>query len=223
MGRGAFNGLRDFFGMPLYQKAVELGYSQDNILILQGRLNELRDQYPDIYHNLMTCDHNRDRRTPEEYAKDLVASWLFEDYLAYCLRNDDFSVRLSGTDRERHLLANNEIGADSDLIISRNGLEAKVEIATDFSNYWERFNRIDFRDDKYNELVESESILLGVSILNRKFFLLDFRNGNIRSIYHRSYPPFGYKLARTVDLAQCNVIFYDFNNANMIREILRIL
>ena len=62
--KGPYNGLETFFGKPLSDKAEELGYSLENILILKGKLEKLKTDYPETYKKLFTCNHNRDRRTP---------------------------------------------------------------------------------------------------------------------------------------------------------------
>ena len=221
--KGPFNGLQNFFGKPLVEKAEELGYSADNILILKGKMDELRRKYPETYSNLYTCDHNRDKRAPEEYAKDLVASWVFEDYILYCLKNDDFEISLEGADKERRLLPHSDVKSDSDFLLVKNGVSVLIELATDYINYWKTCGKIDLRDSKYKKLSDSGSILLGISILDRTFFIIDFRDKNINADYFPMYKPYGYKPAYSINLKNCGAVFHKFSESNIINELLRIL
>lgn len=223
MAKGPYFGLQDFFGVPLIEKAEELGYSLDNLLILKGKMDTLREKYPDIYNNIYSCNHNRDRRSPEQYAKDLVASWLFEDYIVNMIDNQDFSVSLDGSDKERHILAKTNVKSDSDFVISKNGLSVKLELATDYYNYWSTFGCIDLRDDKFNKLKTSGSLLLGVSILDRSFFLLDFRDDSVKASFIPHHKPYGFKPAYRINFQETNAHFFEFSKANMIKEILRLL
>lgn len=84
---GAFEGLKTFFEKSLEEIASQLNYSEEKILILKGKQDELRIKFPKIYENLVSCRHNRDCRTEIQYAQDLVASWLFEDYIMQCFRD----------------------------------------------------------------------------------------------------------------------------------------
>ena len=89
----------------LVSKAKELGYKEENILILKGQENELKSQYSECYDNIQSCRHNRDTRTPMEYAQDLVASWIFEDYIVKKIQeNPLLEILLAGADKKREIL-----------------------------------------------------------------------------------------------------------------------
>ena len=77
----AFEGLSNFFGASLEDMAKRLNYNPANILILQNKEKELRLKFPETYTNLVSCKHNRDRRTVMQYAQDIIASWIIEDYI----------------------------------------------------------------------------------------------------------------------------------------------
>ena len=76
---GAFSGATEFFRMPLSQLARRYRYAEDNICILEGDLQKLREQFSETYDNLCSCTHQADQRSPLKYGQDLVASWLVED------------------------------------------------------------------------------------------------------------------------------------------------
>ena len=78
---GAYSDLPNFLGENLTQIAEELKYSDANIAVLEGKIELLKSNFPQVLKNIQSCIHNRDRRTPLEYAQDLVASWIFEDYI----------------------------------------------------------------------------------------------------------------------------------------------
>jgi len=223
MKKGPYHGLQDFFGMPLIQKAEELGYSPDNILVLKGRMDVLKKEYPEIYNNIYTCVHNRDKRTHEEYAKDLVASWLFEDYIVNMIKNADFDVVLSGADKNRQILPNSKVKSSEDFEIRRRGMSIKLELATDYFNYWSTKGCIDLRDDKYTRLKQSSSILLGISILDRYFFILDFRGESINADFIPHHVPYGYKPAYRIVFKETSAKFYELSKENMVEELLKIL
>ena len=113
---GAFVGVSKLFGNKIIEYAKKAGYSEDNILILSGDEIELAKKYPETYRNLLSCRHHADRRAAIDYGKDLVASWLFEDYLFDILKNhsETFTVSLSGADKERKILARARTSSTSD-------------------------------------------------------------------------------------------------------------
>ena len=115
---GAYEGLSNYFNQPLSDFAKNLGYNESNILILEGKLDQLQNRYINIYTNLLSCHHHSDRRTPLEYGKDLVASWLFEDYFINEMQNDEFEIQLAGADRTRQILPNQRTSTFSMLSFS---------------------------------------------------------------------------------------------------------
>ncbi len=73
--------LEKLFGKDLVTIATKLGYSKENILILKGDIDTLKEEYPQIIERLNSCEHNRDKRDIMTYAKDLVCNWILEDYI----------------------------------------------------------------------------------------------------------------------------------------------
>lgn len=71
---GAFKGAGEFFKQPLWKVAESMNYSEDNIIVLKGDIDQLEKKFPDTYDNLISCVHHADRRKPIEYGQDLVAS-----------------------------------------------------------------------------------------------------------------------------------------------------
>lgn len=172
---GAYDGVRKFFGRPLDDVAAELGYDEDNILILQGKEPELQTRYPQTYENICSCKHQRDCRAPMEYAQDLVASWLMEDYYLECLRSRDYTLRRSGADRERKILPRAKVSASSDFLVEAEGHSIRLELMNDYTGFWEKQHVLHLRDDKYERLEESGSLFIAIAVPSGKFAIYDFR------------------------------------------------
>ena len=194
---GAFKELSKFFSKGIVNQAREMGYSEDNILILLGDTASLQRRFPQTHQNLMSCSHHRDRRTPIEYGQDLVASWIFEDSLVQSLSNCGLEVILSGADCNRKILPNTNVSSNSDCLITLNGASVQLEIMCDYTGYWERTRRIDLRDSKYQKLCKTRSLFLGISTPTTSYILLDF-GGNVPANYIPSHFPYGGKPAYSV-------------------------
>ena len=202
---GAFNELSRHFFSDIVQTAIDFGYSESNILILLGNEEELRRRFPNVYSNLVSCNHNRDNRSYIEYGRDLVASWLFEDVLVQSLSNNGINILLSGADNNREILANTRVSSNSDTTIEYNGHSMQMEIMSDYTGYWSRANKIDLRDDKFIRLKRTNSLFLGISTVDTKFVLLDFRN-DIPHTYYKYYRPYGGKPCYSVQINPSDLI-----------------
>ncbi len=191
---GAFDGATKFFDSSLEQVAREYGYSAENILILSGEEATLRSQYPHIYENLSGCRHHADRRTPMQYAQDLVASWLIEDYYFAKLQSDFYRLSLDGADRNRNILPNSRVSSSSDYLISTPDLTIQLELMNDYTGFWSRQGTLHLRDRKFTQLQRSRSLFLAISITTREFTLFDFRQ-DIQAQYIPSHRFYGGKPA----------------------------
>lgn len=213
-----YDELTKFFNMQLDRIALKINYENDNILILQSNEEELKERYPDIYNNIMSCTHNRDNRTPMQYARDLVASWLFEDYIVKKFNELGYELLLSGKDKERKILKNTKVGSDCDLLFKYNNKLYNVEIVNDYSNYWKRNKKIDLRDSKYAKLLSSKSILLAISILDKTYSLIPITE-DLKVHFIKSHFPFGGKSAYQIDIN--NIEFKEFKVSNIISDLVK--
>ncbi len=186
---GAFYGLSQYFSNGIINKAIELRYSEPNILILTGDEFSLRNKYPDVWRCLISCEHQRDRRHPMEYGRDLVSSWVFEDCIIGSLRDAGLDVRHNGADKERQVLPHNNVTTDSDAVLIVNGICIPMEIMCDYTRYWTSSGSIDLRDNKYHRLKNSKSLFLGFSTVDNTVVILDFsKDLEYRYIeYHTAY------------------------------------
>ena len=157
----------------LIEKAKSFRYPQSSICILKGDEDKLTRLFPEAYANLLSCNHHRDRRTPMEYGKDLVASWLFEDYLMENLQKHGISVYGAGADKNREVLPNSKVSSSSDCLVSLNGKERLLELMSDYTGYWAKYKRMELRDAKFTKMQDSNSLFLGISTIDQKYLLLD--------------------------------------------------
>lgn len=215
-----YNELTKFFNMSLDVLAQKLKYSIENILILQGNEDKLKLDYPETYSNLLSCLHNMDNRKPIEYARDLVASWIFEDFMVEKFNQLGYTLTLSGKDKNRKILPNTKVGSNSDTIFSYNGINVNLEIITDFGLYWENNKALDLRDDKFNKMLSENAILLAVSIIDKKFSLIPI-NDKLSITRIPQHRPYGYKPATRINLE--DVSFYDFNVLEIINKLISLI
>ena len=144
---GAYNGMSQLLG-DLVPIAESLNYPESSISVLRGDMQELQEKHPQTYNNLMSCRHNRDTRTPLEYGQDLVASWLFEDYLMKKLSEVGLAIAGAGADKNREILPNVKVSASSDCEVSYQGKTRGLEVMNDYTGWWKKTHHIDLRDQK---------------------------------------------------------------------------
>lgn len=212
--------LSKFFKMPLENLAKKLNYSESNILVLEGNEEKLKTLYPNVYENILSCMHNRDNRSPIEYARDLVSSWIFEDYMVRKFNSLGYDLYLSGKDKERVILANSKVGSDCDVIFEYDNFKLNVEIMNDYSNYWEKYNTLDLRDNKFNKLLKTNSILLAISLINRTYSLISI-NESLDYKYIPCHQPYGGKPAYQINLK--SIKFYNFKIVDIIEDLKKII
>lgn len=194
---GAFTGVTALLG-DLTSIAVSLGYPDSSICVLKGDIELLKKEFPQTYSNLISCRHNRDHRTPIEYGQDLVASWIYEDYLIEQLSRCGLSIVRAGADKNREILANTKVSSASDCQISFNGCSRKLEIMNDYKGYWSKYGNIDLRDDKFEKLCKENSIFLGTAPQDNKYIIIDFTKP-INAEYIPSHFPYGGKPAYKIN------------------------
>ena len=216
---GAFRGLSEFFP-DIVEEAKKQKYSEANILILQGDRKGVMEKYPQTYEAILSCTHNSDQRDPFEYAQDLVANWLFEDWFVKRMRKQRITVILNGKDKDREILPNEKIGGHSDTVIILFGQYRGMEIVTDFTGYWKNRCKIDLRDNKYKNLVRNGCLLCGIDLKNKEFFIIDMRNKDVTAVYEEEHEAWGGKPCYSVILKKSDFIQFDFTAVtNRLNEI----
>lgn len=183
----------------LIEKAKLFNYPASSICILEGDENKLQRCFPEAYNNLNSCKHHRDNRSAMEYGKDLVASWLFEDYLMENLQEAGINIKGAGADKNREVLSNAKVSASSDCLVSYNGKQRMLELMSDYTGYWARYHKMELRDSKFIKMKESNSLFLGVSTVDNKYILLDM-SGEYDFSFIPSYFLYGGKPAYSIKL-----------------------
>ena len=197
-----FREIQQLFSKPLQEIAKELGYPDSTICVLSGSEVAVKTKYPTIYNNIQSCRHNRDARTPMQYAMDLAASWVMEDYIIEQLKNNGLSVSRAGEDKGRIVLAGKSVSSNSDCLVEYNGKSRNLELMNDYKGYWNKYKKMDLRDDKFLKLQNEKSLFLGVSTSDKKYLLLNFakETNAIYSSFHYAYNKPAYSIRITPDM-----------------------
>ena len=122
-------------------------------------------------HSVCNIPFNKDGRTAEEYAIDLIYGWFVEDLMLEFLLGKGFKVTKTGADKDRDFLPAGKIKTDMDLEITYNGNTKSYDIYFDSQGYWNKTDRIDFRESKWKALEKHNAGVICVS--NFGFALLD--------------------------------------------------
>ena len=72
----------------------------------------------------------------------------------------------------------------------------------DYKGYWNRYKKMDLRDDKFLKLQNEKSLFLGVSTSDKKYLLLNFakETNAIYSPLHYAYHKPAYSIRITPDM-----------------------
>jgi len=205
---GAYSGMSQLLG-DLVPIAKKLNYPESSIAVLKGDMQELQDKHPQTYSNLLSCRHNRDRRSPLEYGQDLVASWLFEDYLMKELSEAGLSISGAGADKNREILPNVKVSSSSDCEVTYKGKSKGLEIMNDYTGWWRKTHHIDLRDQKYSKIVRTESMFLGVSNSDNTYVLIK-KMANFPSKFIQAHAPYGFKPAYQLTITDEDLKPLDF-------------
>lgn len=205
---GAFQQLSSLLG-DLRPIAKKLNYPDSSICVLGGDIEVLKTNFPKTYDNLMTCGHNMDSRTPILYGQDLVASWLYEDYLMHELKSAGLDIIGAGADKNREILCNTRVSTDSDCLVSFNGKQKGLELMNDHKGFWKKTHKCHLRDQKYNKILKTGSIFLGVSTIDNTYFITD----DISSVPSKFLPihPIWHKPAQELTITSEDLIPIDYN------------
>lgn len=154
--------------------AKDLGYDEKNILIIDGRWNLLKQKYPEYWEAILSNQHQADRRAPEKWAETMTYNWLLEDIMMRLLNNAGVKCRRSGIDKDRSILNSTNVSGTPDFIISDfNGHHRYMEMNFNSNDYWKSTGNMDLRDNKYRNLVNSNSLLFSICLSDSTFVILD--------------------------------------------------
>lgn len=129
------------------------------------------------FDNLLNLTYHRDRRTPEEYAYDIVEGWLIESLLAEWLKkivtklDPKAEVTINGSDKDRRIkIKLTDITTIQDVLITwSNGTRKKVEIQSSRKG---RRKSYDHKKGKVKRAFEDNSVFLWVNSLEDEIFMV---------------------------------------------------
>ncbi len=142
---------------------------------------------------LCNMTYNRDIRSAGDYGVDLIYGWLAEDIIIDFLRSKDFQVEMQGVDSQRYFLAMGEIKSDIDLSITKGSNTRNYDVYFDSQGYWNKTDRLDLRESKWNELSKTGAGVLCIS--NYGFAVVD----STSNYTMRPNPLWGGKMCATVE------------------------
>lgn len=189
-------------GTSVYKEAEKLNFGPVNLAILAGNMEYVKVNAPATYQNVMSCSHQADARSPFVYVRDIVASWVYEEYVRDVLTaRCGFDVELAGADKDRTILPTSKVSNSADFIWHRaDGPDRSIELVCDYGGFWSQKCVMHLRDNKYIHLKESGSILMGIDSKNRMVYLIDFANNKIHAQYLLSHHAYGDKPAYAIAL-----------------------
>lgn len=195
---GAYHNASQLLPKPVLAMSREFNYSKENYLILSRQSKQLQKEFKQTWENIQSCVYCADGREPIEYARDLVASWVVEDYFLHLLTEAGCQAAVAGADRNRAVLPCCQTGADCDFQVRLDGQTFHVEFLCDYTGYWRRTGHVDLRDGKYKKLRSQQALALGVDAQQRQAILLDFRQNvpGVRRV--EAHKPYGGKPAYMV-------------------------
>lgn len=165
-------------------------------IIEKSQVNEQQIEY--VSSKLSGLKSYKDKRTEGEYGLDLILGWLSEDCVLSYLSRHGIKCNLSGGDSNRDFSNSNNILSDSDLIIIRDNEAIPLEVICDWTGYWARNNSLDLRHNKYRRLLDTKSLLLGISIADQTGLFLDFNQDTFSCVNKEKHIPFGGKPATRI-------------------------
>ena len=143
---------------------------------------------------------NKDGRTAAEYAVDLIYGWFVEDMMYEFLMGKKFKVKKVGADKDRDFLPAGKIKTDLDLEITYGKNTKKYDIYFDSQGYWNKTDKIDFRESKWKALQKENAGVICVS--NYGFMIIDTNNEHTFA----SNPAWGGKNCATIKGIRDNLV-----------------
>lgn len=153
-----------------------------NIII--GSISDEQSKYLDSVCSLP----NRDSRTPQEYARELVISWLLEDATEMLFLQGGVKIIKNGSDKNREFLNDGNITSDADNKIRFNNQTRNMEVIYDHTGFWKREGKIDLRHNKHNHLKQMEALLFCLSTQDMQATVFDYSSVvNAEQEMHKIY------------------------------------
>lgn len=137
-----------------------------------------------------------DKRTSNEYIKELIYGWIIEDFLIHYLSGENISLEKNGSDKERKVLRNSQVTSSEDIYCKINNKPTYIEVISDFKSFWKKTGKAHLRQKKLPNLLKrskkEDVYILFVDIENKKMGLLKI-DSNTMYKYIDSHPSYGGK------------------------------
>jgi hypothetical protein len=165
--------LTEFFNAPLDDIAEIFHYNEENKVILRGDESTFYAKYPRTvsYLNSTLAQKRRDKRTPFEFARDLIINWLLEDYIAFKLSTIGYRTNYNSHDRNRQIISD-KVTADPDLKMLIEGRWVPIEVQADYSSWVSNGGSLSIKEWKYNTIVKQNAMLMQVDVPKKSFCLI---------------------------------------------------
>lgn len=164
--------LENFIGQSLLSFCEE-HYSENIVKAFKGELEE------EDRKKIEGCQKasNRDNRTAEDIARDIIKGWICEDKVIQILEGMGFTVRHSGVDSDRQFYYNKQLNSDPDFYVEKDGNCYYLEQISDYGGYWERMGYADLRLNKFPQLKkkaeEIRTFLIALDLQNAKIGFIE--------------------------------------------------
>jgi len=206
----AKNFIKKNLNIEIENLIIKNNWEEDAILCVNILNNTISVENQNYLNEKLNLSHLRDRRTPVEYACDLILGWVIEDGIVDILNSLKIKSELNSADRNRKFLKKPK--SSSDLKIKNHqGKTILIELVKDYTSYWSRNGSIELRDNKYNNLKNENSILLGIDFKNNEFFIMKI--DEIEATFIPFHYPFR-KPAYSIEIKKDD--FHDLNHAKQI-------
>ena len=144
-------------------------YPKFATLAASGLLEEARAEDPTQYARLASQVSQRDGRTIQEYARDVIAGWVVEDSVLFWLNSHGVATRRAGVDGDRSFAWSRNITNKADFIITDDGREYPCELAATYDDSWTRYDSVWLRCNKQQHVFDQGALLLGADMYTGRF------------------------------------------------------
>ena len=215
---GAYKGLAKYFPHGILHKANELGYGEFLTSILKGDIETLEQKYNSVWNNLKNNKYSMDNRTPIEYGRDIVSTWIFEDCVMDTLRSSGLKLSYGKDYTNRKRFVSRPDKLDTDVIIDIGLHKYAIAIMCDYTGAWMTNKTLVLREHQYKQLKNKPTIVLGFSVKYDKLVILDSTCAK-NATYVESHEPYGGKEAYYVNIPESAICtFYIPTMAKDIKE-----
>lgn len=181
---------------------IKISKWKDKSLILRLVQNKMTANDITTLNQTLSNSHRMDYRTPEQLALNLVLGWVVEDAIRDKLLSMSVKIQNSGTDGERKF---NSVATNIPDLVA-NG-EKYLEVVMGYTSAEKKYG-IALRDNKYENLKEFNSALVGVDLLEEKLYII--KNIGKKEVGPKEFNPRFGKMTQSIPVA--NKEYYTYSS-----------